>query len=93
MHDDRLLTERRLNRVLRERIRPAVHGATEPLRVAAWHVPGEPVSPAEGLAAEYQPFQVGGTWGRAWGTTWFSCQGTVPAQWTGRVDNSITNSR
>lgn len=84
MHDDRLLTEQRLDRVLKERIRPAVHGATEPLRVAAWHVPGEPVPPAEGLAAEYQPFEVGGAWGRAWGTTWFSCQGTVPAEWTGR---------
>jgi alpha-mannosidase len=84
MHDDRLLTERRLERVLRERIRPAVHGATVPLQVAAWHVPGEPVSPAEGLAAEYEPFEVGSPWGRPWGTTWFSCQGTVPAEWGGQ---------
>ena len=59
MHDDRLLTERRLDRVLRERIRPAVYGATVPLQVAAWHVPGEPVPPAEGLAAEYRPAEVG----------------------------------
>jgi alpha-mannosidase len=84
MHDDRLLTERRLNRVLRERIRPAVHGATVPLQVAAWHVPGEPVPPAEGLAAEYQPFEVGAAWGRPWGTTWFSCEGVVPAEWAGQ---------
>lgn len=81
MHEDRVLTERRLDRVLRERIRPAVHGAAVPLRVAAWHVPGEPVSPAEGLAAEYRPFEVGAAWGRPWGTTWFSCAGTVPPQW------------
>ena len=52
MHDDRVLTEQRLERVLRERIRPAIHGAAVPLEVAAWHVPGEPVPPAEGLAAE-----------------------------------------
>jgi alpha-mannosidase len=89
MHDDRVLTEQRLERVLRERIRPAVHGAVVtsdavPLEVAAWHVPGEPVPPAEGLAAEYQPFAVGTAWGRPWGTTWFSCRGQVPAEWAGR---------
>ncbi len=84
MHDDRALTEQRLERVLRERIRPAVHGAAVPLEVGAWHVPGEPVPPAEGLAAEYQPFAVGAAWGRPWGTTWFSCRGQVPAGWAGR---------
>ncbi|HEY3952609.1 MAG TPA: glycoside hydrolase family 38 C-terminal domain-containing protein [Streptosporangiaceae bacterium] len=84
MHDDRLLTEGRLDRVLRERIRPAVHGATAPLRVAAWHAPGEPVPPAEGLAADYQPVEVGAAWGRPWSTTWFSCDGTVPAGWAGQ---------
>jgi alpha-mannosidase len=89
MHDDRILTEQRLERVLRERIRPAVHGAAVPqeavpLEVAAWHVPGEPVPPAEGLAAQYQPFAVGTAWGRPWGTTWFSCRGQVPAEWAGR---------
>ena len=84
MHDDRLLTEQRLNRVLRERIRPAVHGAAVPLQVAAWHVPGEPVPPAQGLAAEYQPVEVGLVWGRPWGTTWFSCHGEVPAEWAGQ---------
>jgi alpha-mannosidase len=89
MHDDRVLTEQRLERVLRERIRPAVHGTAEsseavPLEVAAWHVPGEPVPPADGLAAEYQPFAVGTAWGRPWGTTWFSCRGQVPAEWAGR---------
>jgi alpha-mannosidase len=84
MHDDRVLTEQRLERVLRERIRPAVHGAAVPLQVAAWHVPGEPVPPAEGLAAEYHPFEVGTAWGRPWGTTWFSCHGQVPAEWEGR---------
>ena len=84
MHDDRILTEQRLERVLGERIRPAVHGAAVPLQVAAWHVPGEPVPPAEGLAAQYQPFEVGTAWGRPWGTTGFSLSGQVPAEWAGR---------
>jgi alpha-mannosidase len=84
MHDDRLLTERRLDRVLRERIRPAVHGPTVPLQVAAWHAPGEPVPAAEGLAADYQPAEVGEAWGPPWGTTWFCFTGTVPAEWAGQ---------
>jgi alpha-mannosidase len=89
MHDDRLLTEQRLDRVLRERIRPVVHGAAVPLEVAAWQVPGEPVPPAEGLAAEYRPFEVGTAWGRPWGTTWFSCHGKVPAEWAGQEVEAV----
>jgi alpha-mannosidase len=83
MHDDRLLVERRLDRVLRERLRPAVHGEAVPLEAAAWHAPGEPVPVAEGLAAEYQPIEVGTAWGRPWGTTWFAFDGKVPAGWAG----------
>jgi alpha-mannosidase len=83
MHDDRVLVEGRLDRVLRERLRPAVHGEAVPLRVAAWHAPGEPVPVAEGLAADYQPAEVGMPWGRPWGTTWFAFSGSVPAEWAG----------
>ena len=43
MHDDRELAEARIRRSIRERIRPAIHGASAPLEVTAWHVPGEPV--------------------------------------------------
>ena len=89
MHDDRLLTEGRLDRVLRERIRPAVHGDAVPLQVAAWHAPGEPVPPAEGLAAEYGPAEVGMAWGRPWGTTWFSFHGTVPTEWAGSQVDAV----
>jgi len=89
MHDDRLLTEGRLDRVLRERIRPAVHGATVPLQVGAWHVPGEPVPPAEGLAAEYQPAEVGEAWGQPWATTWFSFEGQVPPEWAGQEVEAV----
>lgn len=59
MRDDRLLIERRLDRVLRERLRPAVHGDAVPLTTAAWHAPDEPVPVAEGLAADYMPVEVG----------------------------------
>ncbi|MGZ4650961.1 MAG: alpha-mannosidase [Kineosporiaceae bacterium] len=92
MHDDRTLVEERLDRALRERLRPAVHGAAEPLEVAAWHVPpaspgaavGEPVPVAVALAQEYRPAAVGDPWGPPWGTTWLRLRGTVPGDWAGR---------
>src|SRR5690349_15318594 len=84
MHDDRRQVEERLDRALRQRVQPAVHAAVEPLRVSAWHVPGEPVPVADALAAEYGPFRTGDPWGPPWGTTWFRVTGTVPEQWAGR---------
>ncbi|WP_037606394.1 alpha-mannosidase [Streptacidiphilus rugosus] len=91
MHDDRHTVERRLHRVLRERIEPAVYGAAVPLEVARWDVgptegpPGEPVPVAEGLAAAYTDCAADAVWGPAWGTTWFRVRGTVPATWAGRT--------
>jgi alpha-mannosidase len=84
MHDDRRLVEERLDRVLRERIRPAKYAASVPLALSVWHVPDEPVPIAEALAARYEPFTVGTAWGRPWSTSWFRATGTVPAEWAGR---------
>ncbi|MFD7923129.1 alpha-mannosidase [Streptomyces sp. NPDC059740] len=83
MHDDRDDIEKRLRRVLDQRLRPAVHGRAVPLEVAAWPVSGEPVPVAEGLAAEYVPVRPGDRWGPAWSTTWFRVSGTVPEEWAG----------
>ena len=85
MHDDRRLVEARLDRVLAERIRPAVYAEKVPFELAIWRVPGEPVPVAEALsAAEYAPFKVGERWGTPWSTAWFRISGTVPAAWAGR---------
>src|SRR5438128_1883271 len=89
MHDDRILIEGRLERAMRERIRPAVHQQATPLEVAVWHAPGEPVPPAEGLAAAYVPAKVGEEWGAAWGTSWFRISGTVPQEWAGRTVEAV----
>jgi alpha-mannosidase len=86
MHDDRALIEARIDRVLRERIRPAVYGPDPvPMRIEVWHAPGEPVPVLEALAATYEPTVVGEPWGPPWGTSWFRVSGTVPAHWAGRV--------
>jgi alpha-mannosidase len=84
MHDDIPLTIGRARRVLDERITPAVHATATPLDTA-WHeLPGEPITPAEGLALTFEPYEVGTPWGAAWGTTWFRLSGTVPVAWAGR---------
>ncbi len=84
MHDDRRLVEGRLDRAVEQLIRPAVYAATEPLELAVWPVPDEPVPVAAALGATYQPFQVGERWGRPWSTSWFRGTGTIPAAWAGR---------
>src|SRR5437667_6315151 len=84
MHDDRVLVERRLDRILAERVRPAKYAATVPLELAVWHVPDEPVPVTDALAATYEPVRIGEPWGRPWSTMWLRATGTVPAEWAGR---------
>ncbi len=85
MHDRRQEIAARLQRVLEERIRPAVHTPVLPLDVAVWHVPtaadglvGDPVAFAVARDATYVAGQVGDRWGPAWGTTWFRFGADVP---------------
>lgn len=89
MHDDITLTTGRAQRVLTERIWPAVHATSVPLDVE-WHtLPGEPIPPREGLALAMEPYEVGTPWGAAWGTTWFRLTGSVPTEWTGRAVEAV----
>ena len=98
MHDDRLLVEERLVRVLRERLRPAVHAVAVPFEVAAWHVPpagdghvGEPVPASYALRQEFSPASVGDAWGTPWGTTWLRLTGRVPMAWTDREVEAVVD--
>ncbi|MEE2569834.1 glycoside hydrolase family 38 C-terminal domain-containing protein [Pseudarthrobacter sp. J64] len=81
MHDDRRLTEVRLDRFMRERIAPAVYARTTPLHLSSWEVPGEPVPVAEALRQEFLPQDHGAAWGKPWSTTWLRLQGEVPPDW------------
>ncbi|MFJ1990066.1 alpha-mannosidase [Streptomyces asiaticus] len=84
MHDDRPLVEGRLDRALRQFIRPAQYTARVPLTLSAWRTPGEPVPVAEALTGTYEPFTTGTDWGSPWSTWWFRLEGAVPEGWAGR---------
>ncbi len=34
---------------------------------------------------DYQPFELGTAWGRAWSTWWFELRGAIPQDWAGRT--------
>ncbi|GAA2101527.1 glycoside hydrolase family 38 C-terminal domain-containing protein [Microlunatus panaciterrae] len=85
MHSDRIQIERRLDRILNERLKPAVYPESVPLTVGRWDAPGEPVPVSEGLAAPFKPAAVGDAWGAPWGTTWLELTAEVPADWAGRT--------
>ncbi len=84
MHDDRKLVQGRLERALRQFIRPAQYGERVPLALSVWHAPGEPVPVAKALEAEFVQFEAGTMWGSPWSTSWFRLEGAVPAEWAGR---------
>jgi len=83
VHQNQKLVEERIERVLNERITPAVYSSTAPVSLRAWQVPDEPVPADEALAQQYEPFEIGQPWGRAWSTWWFEVTGQVPADWAG----------
>jgi alpha-mannosidase len=95
VHDDRELAETRIRRTISDRIRPHVHQPGVPLEVTAWHVPGEPVAVSvarEHLAGgSFAPFEIGGRWGKPWGTTWFRLRGVVPEAWSGETVEAIVD--
>jgi alpha-mannosidase len=80
MHDERRRIEERVERVHRQRIKPAIYAASVPFDVEAWQAPGEPVAFEEAAAASYEPFAKD----TPWGTTWFRMRGQVPAEWAGK---------
>ncbi|MHA7222507.1 alpha-mannosidase [Arthrobacter sp. RHLT1-20] len=89
MHDDRRLTEVRLDRFVRERIIPAVYPRSVSLTLSSWDVPDEPVPVMEALRQEFTPQEQGAAWGKPWSTKWLRLQGDVPDGWGTGVDTSV----
>jgi alpha-mannosidase len=81
MHDTSALAVMRISRAYRERVLSSLYRHAEPLDVAAWPVPGEPV-PFEVVAGQtFTPIATGAAWGPPWGTTWLRVTGVVPREW------------
>jgi alpha-mannosidase len=89
LHDDRRITEVRLDRFVRERIIPAVYTRSVPLTLSSWDVPDEPVTVLEALRHDFQPQEHGAAWGKPWGTKWLRLQGDVPESWGTSPDTTV----
>ncbi|MDQ0754093.1 glycoside hydrolase family 38 C-terminal domain-containing protein [Arthrobacter sp. B3I4] len=89
MHDDRRLTEVRLDRFLRERIVPAVYPRRIPLALSSWDAPDEPVPVLEALRQQFTPLEHGAPWGKPWSTKWLRLQGEVPDSWGSTADTAV----
>ncbi len=89
MHDDRRLTEVRLERFVRDRIIPAVYPRSVPLALSSWDVPDEPVPVLEALRQDFTPQEHGAAWGRPWSTKWLRLQGEVPDAWGSGADTAV----
>jgi alpha-mannosidase len=83
MLEDRATSRAHIEAVVRNVVRPAIYPRRVPLEVAAHHVHGEPIPPAEAYSRAFEPFAVGGRWGGRWDTTWFRLRGSVPDDWAG----------
>jgi alpha-mannosidase len=71
----------RLDRFVRETLRPLRVAASAPVAIAAWPAPGEPVPFSEAREHEFRPFSVGERWGTPWSTLWLHVTGVVPDDW------------
>ena len=89
MHDDRRITEVRLERFVRERITPSVYGRSLPLALSSWDVPDEPVPALEAMRQEFLPQEHGAAWGKPWGTKWLRLRGEVPESWGTEPDTTV----
>jgi alpha-mannosidase len=89
LHDNRRITEVRLDRFLRERIVPAVYSRSVPLALSSWEAPGEPVPVTQALLQDFVPQEHGAAWGRPWGTLWLRLQGEVPDSWGTAPDTEV----
>ena len=87
MHDQTHLIGQRVDRLVRERLVPAVERARASVSIEAWEVPDEPVPFAQAVTNTFEPFSIGQAWGRPWSTVWFRVSGTVPADWAAAAND------
>jgi alpha-mannosidase len=81
VHDDRLITEARIDRFFRDRLQSGIYRRSQPLQIERWDAPGEPVAWHEAAGQAFSPSAPGEPWGPTWGTMWLRLSGEVPEGW------------
>lgn len=89
--EDRGRARNRIDLVLKQLVRPAIFGDRVPFGVSAHHVRGEPISVSEARDREYEPFEIGQSWGGAWDTTWFRMRAPIPREWQGSEVSALVD--
>lgn len=89
MHNDAHEVERRVLRLVNDRITPALVRHSAALEISAWEVPGEPVPFATAVSNTFLPVAPRSAWGRPWGTTWFRLRAVVPPGWYELQSNEL----
>lgn len=89
MHDNRKITEGRVDRFVRDSLVPALYLQTVPLSIGVWDDLDEPLPFAHAVGRDYRPIALPYTWGKAWSTSWFHVTGQVPQEWL-RGDDAAT---
>jgi alpha-mannosidase len=84
MHKHPDLTNRRIERFLKNELQPSLWGKQIPLQ-ASVHRPIGTLAPAEAPSQLFEPVEPGYKWGPIWSDAWFLFTGTVPAEWKGET--------
>ena len=79
MHDNRKITEGRIERFVRDSLIPALYIETVPLTISVWDDLDEPLPFSDAVGQSYRPIELPYTWGKAWSTSWFHVTGQMPA--------------
>lgn len=74
----------RVRRLMEQVIFPATQPLSAPLSLSIARLAGEPIPPAQCASLEFEPFEIGETWGGAWATAWFKAEGSIPEAFDGQ---------
>lgn len=81
MHGENQHIERRLRRILAERLRPAIAAERIPCAASAFATPERQLPFAAATASRFAPLPVGTPWGPPFSTLWIRIDGALPAAW------------
>lgn len=76
-------------RLMRQKLKPALYRDREPVAIEASEVDGEPVPFGQAVPQSFEEVSLGLRWGRPWGTTWFHVTGEIPERFADVEGTSV----